>query len=55
MIEKPIFNNVYEHDGEKDISTYDTSNVFSPKGVIAEILENYEERPSQIDYCAEIL
>ena len=40
---------IYENDGEKDISTYDTSNVFSPKGVVAEILENYEERPSQID------
>ena len=55
MIEKPIFDNVYEHDGENDISTYDTTNVFSPTGVVAEILENYEERPSQIGYCAEIL
>jgi len=55
IIEKPIFDNVYEHDGENDISTYDTTNVFSPTGVVAEILENYEERPSQIGYCAEIL
>ena len=54
-IEKPIFDNVYEHEGENNISTYNTNNVFSPQGAVAEILENYEERPSQIDYCAEIL
>ena len=55
MIEKPIFDNVYEYDGENNISTYNTNNVFSPQGAVAEILENYEERPSQIEYCAEIL
>ncbi len=55
MIEKPIFDNVYEHDGENNISTYNTNNVFSSQGVVSEILENYEERPSQIEYCAEIL
>mgnify|MGYP003319518368 CR=1 FL=1 len=55
VIEKPVFDNVYVEDGKSDVSNYDINNVFSPKGVIAEILENYEERPSQIDYCAEIL
>ena len=53
-IEKTTYNNIYINKGINDISKISVSDVFKNKGLLSELINNYEYRPSQEQYSSKI-
>lgn len=53
-IEKTNYNNIFNNKGINDVSTISVSDVFNDEGLLSDLIENYEYRPSQEKYSTEI-
>ncbi len=53
-IEKTSYNNVYNNKGINDISAISVNDVFKDKGLLSDLIKNYEYRPNQEKYSSEI-
>ena len=53
-IKKISYSNIYNHKGTKDINTINVSDVFNDKGLLSDLIEDYEYRSNQEKYSAEI-
>ena len=53
-IKKISYSNIYNNKGTNDINTINVSDVFNDKGLLSDLIEDYEYRPNQEKYSAEI-
>ena len=53
-IKKISYSNIYNNKGTKDINTINVSDVFNDKGLLSDLIEDYEYRSNQEKYSAEI-
>ncbi|NOZ03453.1 MAG: hypothetical protein GXO92_02470 [FCB group bacterium] len=50
-IRRPVYKNIFEYSGTRDIRSISAEDVFAKEGLLSGVLENYEERVNQIRYA----